>query len=99
MTMNNGTKQAYIMTWSNYKKKFKPTIIGASDSTFGTISTIKPTMRNIGFNSKTLWDVDESKKPIEIVKENIDIFINTYIIYYKFRYRDGSGIGIDVFFK
>ena len=86
--MNNGTKAANIMTWATYKKKFKPTMYEVADSTFGTKSTIEPTMKRAGFTSEILYDVDEFIKPIDIVKDKFDVYSKTYIIYYPFIYRD-----------
>ncbi len=96
--MNNGTKSANIMTWNTYRKKFNPTLKSVSDSSLGTKSVIEPTMRSVGFTVETLYDVSEDIKPIDIVKDNIDIYSKTYIVYHPFKYRDGSGKGIFLFY-
>ena len=68
-------------------------------NTYGTKSVISPTMKKMGFNVMTLWDIDEDKKPLEIIKSNDKLMKKNYIIYHVFIYRDKSGKGIQIFWK
>lgn len=102
--MNNNTKSANIMTWSKFKKLFNPPIYYTTDSVFGTKSTVVPTMTAFGFKRKGLLDINEEynynpPKPLDIVKDQIDVFKYTYIVYYVWTFRDKSGQGIDIFYK
>lgn len=101
--MNNNTKSANIMTWSKYKKMFKPQIYYSIDSCFGTKSTVSPTMIKAGFHVRYILDIDEQynykpPKPLDIVKDQIDVFKCTYVVYYVWVHRDKHGKGIDIFF-
>lgn len=92
------------MTWSTYKKKFEPTIYSRTDSTFGTKSIVDPTMQKAGFNHVQIMDIDEHYEykaivPIDIVKDQIDIYKYTYIIYYVWKHRDFHGRGIDIYYR
>lgn len=98
--MNNGTKQANIMTWSKFKKLFEPKLYSTTNF-LGGKQIVQPTLTKMGFLEKFVWDISifETKKPLELVKENINVFKYTYIIYYPFKYRDGSGKGIQIYYK
>jgi len=103
--MNNNTKAANIMTWSKFKKLFNPPIYYTTDDVFGTKSKVEPTLLKFGFkkSSKCLLDIDEEynynpPKPLNIVKDKIDIFKYTYIVYYVWTWRDKHGKGIDIFY-
>lgn len=97
--MNNNTKAANIMTWAKFKKKFNPTIYSTHDSIFGTKSIISPTMKNFGLNEEIIYDIEDGVKPLIIVKEHMDVFKYSYIVYHKWKYRDGSGFGISIYYK
>lgn len=101
--MNNNTKSANIMTWSKYKNMFNPQIYYTTDSCFGTKSTVNPTMIKAGFNVRSILDIDEqynynTPKPLDIVKDQIDVFKYTYVVYYVWKHRDLHGSGIDIFY-
>lgn len=101
--MNNGTKSANIMSYRRYRKLFNPTPFSTTDSIFGTKSTIVPTMHRAGFKRMTIFDIDDEYdykliKPIEIVKDKIDVFKFTYIVYHVWKWRDLHGRGIDIFY-
>lgn len=102
--MNNNTKLANIMTWSKFKKLFNPPIYSTTDSIFGTKSTVIPTMQMLGFYRTSILDIDEeynynTPKPLDIVKDKIDVFKYTYVVYYVWKWRDKHGTGIYIFYK
>lgn len=101
--MNNNTKSANIMTWNRFNKLFKPKKVYETNKPFPPM-IVSPTLRNIGFKEMSILDIDEkynynAPKPLDMVKDNIDIFKYTYIIYYLWKYRDGSGKGLSIFYK
>lgn len=98
--MNNGTKSANIMTWAKFKKMFNPELVKCADSIFGNaIQIVQPTMIKMGFTENILYDAEEDISPLQQVKAAIDVFKYTYIVYYKWKYRDGSGIGISIYYN
>lgn len=38
-------------------------------------------------------------KPIDLVKENLDILKYSYVVYHCWTHRDGHGKAIDIFYK
>jgi len=102
--MNNNSKSANIMTWAKFKKLFNPQRYSITDSVFGK-SYVHPTMtsHNLKFNRIQVMDVDDYYnykpiKPLEIVKDQLDVFKYTYIVYYVWRHRDFHGKGIDIYY-
>ena len=92
------------MTWQTFKKKFNPKMYGRADSVFGTISTIDSTMQDQGFKSMTILDIDEEynykpPKPIDIVKDKVDVYKYSYVVYYVWRHRDFTGKGLDIYYR
>lgn len=89
-----------LMTWATFKKKYSPKEFGVADNTFGTISKIEPTMRNAGFEKQTFWNVDENVKPQYFVRGRYsDPKVYPMVVYHRWKYRDGSGYAITVFYK
>ena len=103
--MNNDTKSANIMTWSKFKKLFNPQRHSVQDSVFGK-QYVHPTMTSPGlkFNHIQVTDIDEhygygnKLKPLDIVKDKLDVFKYNYIVYYTWRHRDFHGKGIDIYY-
>lgn len=103
--MNNNTKSANIMTWTKFKKLFNPQIFYRLDGLGGKL-TVDPTMtsHNLKFNHIQIMDIDEhydydrTIKPLDIVKDQLDIFKYTYIVYYTWRHRDFHGKAIDIYY-
>lgn len=95
------------MTWKTFKKKFNPQVFSVADSKFGTKSIVNSTMtsENLRFHSKQILDIDEHynyknvPKPLDIVKEMLDVYKYTYVVYYVWRHRDCHGRGIDVYYR
>lgn len=101
--MNNDTKPANIMTWATFKNKFNPTAYYREDSVFGKV-TVEPTMMGNGFKRMNIQDIDElynykPPKPLEIVKDQIDVYKYSYVVYYVWKHRDFHGTSIDIFYK
>lgn len=92
------------MTWAKFKKMFNPQLYSVSDSVFGK-TIVHPTMtsHNLKFKHTQILDIDEHydykpPKPLEIVKDLLDVFKYTYVVYYVWKHRDGHGTGIDVYY-
>lgn len=96
--MNNNTKKANVMTWAKFKNKFNPVIYSTTDL-IGGKQIVQPTMRNVGFKEDTIYDIDENKKPLQVLSEKYDFMKYTWIVYYKWKYRDGSGFAISVYYS
>lgn len=101
--MNNDTKPANVMTWQTFKNKFKPTAYCRYDSVWGKM-TVEPTMVMNGFKHMNIQDIGEIygnniPKPLDIVKDNIDVYKYSYVIYYVWKHRDFHGTAIDIFYK
>jgi len=92
------------MTWAKFKKLFNPQLYSVSDSVFGKM-IVGPTMTgpNLKFKSMQVFDIfddygNNPPKPLEIVKDQIDVFKYTYVVYYCWKHRSGTGKGIDIYY-
>lgn len=86
-----------LMTWATYKRKYKPEMYQYSDSTFGTISTIKPTMRNAGFkvtDHDIPYDIDIRAKVKELMPKNA-----VFVVYHAWTWRDHAWRCVSIYFK
>ncbi len=97
--MNNDTRSANIMTWQTFKKKFRPDLHFSWDI-LGR-QTIQPSMLRVGFTEQIIFDISifDERKPLEIVKEEIDVLKYSWVIYYHSKHRDKHARMIQIYYK
>jgi len=92
------------MTWAKFKRLFNPQLFSTTDSLGGKM-IVHPTMtsHNLKFKHLQIIDIDEHYdykpiKPLQIVKDQLEVLKYTYIVYYVWKHRDFHGKGIDIYY-
>lgn len=87
-----------VMSYSLYVKVYRPKKFVFHDSTFGTPSSIEPTMRNAGFVKYT-DELPDWPSPKQYAIELLGETKAEFLVYYVFKARDGHCRFITIFYK